>query len=354
MRQKKLFTLRLPTPITINRRVTQFSRGILQALEKASALTTELFNESTNGVLPEVNFPYNENLLQKISNNTFHGDFPKELAHLQRLKVINDFTGAVPSFLSLLPNLGSVYRSSNQFSGKIPSCLSNLTKLEVLNLERNFLEGEIPWELGDLLCLTFLNLQLNHLSGSIPPSIFNIKTMQHIGFTYNNLTGKLPTTMCDHLPNLEGFYLSRNYVGGVIPPNLEKCIKLHEVLSLTHNEFAGTFPRNLSNLTALKRLYIGSLHLEGSSDEMRMENEEKKNGGKVKCAFTLRKNCTPTLVGERNFFMLNNRSIPLIKRLTPPHVLGTLFKKLQLSSLLPAKSHTLPKVDGILDGLSEL
>ncbi|XP_047270315.1 putative receptor-like protein kinase At3g47110 [Capsicum annuum] len=111
--------------------------GILQALEKASALTIQLFNESTNGVLPEgqldktkccQTIPRNPNKFlggsnhpkvrelrykgPRITNNTFHGDFPKELAHLQRLKVINatrkDFTGAVPSFLSLLSNLRSV------------------------------------------------------------------------------------------------------------------------------------------------------------------------------------------------------------------------------------------------------
>ncbi|KAF3665915.1 putative serine carboxypeptidase-like 19-like [Capsicum annuum] len=52
MRQKRLFELELPTPTTINKRLTQFSKLILQALEEASALTTQLFNESTNGVLP--------------------------------------------------------------------------------------------------------------------------------------------------------------------------------------------------------------------------------------------------------------------------------------------------------------
>ncbi|KAF3671397.1 putative phosphoglucomutase, cytoplasmic [Capsicum annuum] len=39
-------------PTTINRRVSQFSEVILQALEEASALATQFFNELINGVLP--------------------------------------------------------------------------------------------------------------------------------------------------------------------------------------------------------------------------------------------------------------------------------------------------------------
>ncbi|WMV32077.1 hypothetical protein MTR67_025462 [Solanum verrucosum] len=201
-----------------------------------------------------------------INNNTFHGDLPQELAHLQRLKFFyaknNNFTGAIPSFLSLLPNLRFLNLSNNQFSGKIPSSLSNLTKLQVLSIQSNFFEGEIPQELGDLRYLIVLNLQYNQLSGSIPPSIFDISTMQVIALSGNNLTGKLPKTICDHIPDLEGLYLSRNSLDGVIPPNLEKCRKL-QILQLGDNEFAGTVPRELANLTALTRLHIATLHLEG-------------------------------------------------------------------------------------------
>ncbi|CAN4102252.1 unnamed protein product [Withania somnifera] len=201
-----------------------------------------------------------------ISNNTFHGDFPEELAHLQRLRSIdltrNNFTGDILSSLSLLPNLRFMYLSMNYFSGEIPSSISNITKLEVWSMQSNFFEGEIPRELGDFRYLTFLDLQSNQLSGSIPTSIFNITTLENIGLTNNNLTGKLPATVCDHLPNLEGLYLSKNYLGGIIPPNLQKCRKL-QMLSLSYNEFIGTVPRELANLTALTGLYIIALHLEG-------------------------------------------------------------------------------------------
>ena len=87
--------------------------------------------------------------------------------------------------------------------------------------------------------------------------------MQVIALTGNNLTGMLPKTICDHLPDLEGLYLGRNSLDGVIPPNLEKCRKL-QILELTENEIAGTVPRELANLTTLTGLFLMDLHLEGS------------------------------------------------------------------------------------------
>lgn len=135
----------------------------------------------------------------------------------------------------------------------------NLTKLEVLRIAGNFLEGEIPRELGDLHYMTALNLESNHLTGSIPPSIYNITTLRIIALSNNNLTGELPTTICDHLPNLEGLFLSENIIGGIIPPNFEKCKKL-KFLSLSENKFTGTIPRELGNITNLAELYLGLLH----------------------------------------------------------------------------------------------
>ncbi|XP_004233904.1 probable LRR receptor-like serine/threonine-protein kinase At3g47570 [Solanum lycopersicum] len=195
-----------------------------------------------------------------IDNNTFHGELPKELKLISVRR--NNFTGAIPTFLSLLPELRIVHLSSNQFFGEIPSSLSNITQLQVLDMSKNFLKGEIPQELGDLHHMTLFNLENNQLTGSIPPSIFNITTMKKIGLTYNNLTGKLPATICDHLPNLEELHLSANYIHGVIPPNIGKCGKL-QILSLSRNELTGTVPTEIGNLTELTSLYLGTLHLEG-------------------------------------------------------------------------------------------
>ncbi|KAM3309258.1 hypothetical protein P3S67_011002 [Capsicum chacoense] len=86
--------------------------------------------------------------------------------------------------------------------------------------------------------------------------------MKVIALSYTNLTRKLPTTICDHFPNLEGLYLMSNYLYVVIPPNLEKCRKL-QILALGKNEYVGTLPRELANLTALTTSSTQILHLEG-------------------------------------------------------------------------------------------
>ncbi|XP_060195343.1 probable leucine-rich repeat receptor-like protein kinase At1g35710 [Lycium barbarum] len=188
----------------------------------------------------------------------------------------NNFTGVILSSLSLLRKvIIFVYLLMYQFSGEIPSSLSNLTKLEVLRIQRNFLQGDVLWELGDLGYMDILDLQYNHLTGSIALTIFNSTTMQVIALSGNNFSGKLPTTICDHLPNLEGLYLSSNILDGVIPPNMEKCIKF-KFLSLSFNEFIGTIPRDhiyflinwrpvkLGNLKKLQGLELAQNALIGS------------------------------------------------------------------------------------------
>ncbi|XP_060177709.1 probable LRR receptor-like serine/threonine-protein kinase At3g47570 [Lycium barbarum] len=137
-----------------------------------------------------------------VSNMQLHGTIPPHLGtfHFSSHSIIFKFV-TEPTLCAPLEE--PIFRENSIFP-------SNLTKLEVLRIQSNFLKGEIPRELGDLRYLTTLDLQHNQLSGSIPPSIFNITTMQVIALSDNNLTGKLPTTICDHLPNLEGLYFSQN------------------------------------------------------------------------------------------------------------------------------------------------
>lgn len=51
IRQDSSFTLKLPTPKTINMIVTKISKDIHQTSEKAYVSTTQIFNELIDGVL---------------------------------------------------------------------------------------------------------------------------------------------------------------------------------------------------------------------------------------------------------------------------------------------------------------
>ncbi|KAJ0016839.1 hypothetical protein Pint_11716 [Pistacia integerrima] len=164
-----------------------------------------------------------------IKNNSFYGSLPEDLAHLHRLK-----------YLSF---------------GVIPKEIRILTQLKRLLLNNNKLQGEIPKELGSLSELEILSLANNSLMGTIPSLIFNLSSLISMDFSNNSLSGSLSDNMCQHLPNLEEFYMSYNQLTGPIPHSLGQCRMLDSVM-LSNNQFGERIPREIGNLTLIKNLYL--------------------------------------------------------------------------------------------------
>ncbi|KAI8001476.1 LRR receptor-like serine/threonine-protein kinase EFR [Camellia lanceoleosa] len=195
-----------------------------------------------------------------ITNNTFQGHLPGELARLHLLNVVdfnfNKFSGGVPTWFGNLPKLQYLCLASNSFTGLVPPSIGNISTLESLDLRSNFLEGGVPEEIGYLTKLKWLQMGFNNLSGSIPPTIFNISSLQWIEFRHNMLSGSLPEDLCVFLPKLEFLRLSRNEFDGQIPTTLGECREL-QFLSLSYNKFSGFIPKGIGNLTLLKILYLG-------------------------------------------------------------------------------------------------
>ncbi|TYJ39175.1 hypothetical protein E1A91_A04G048500v1, partial [Gossypium mustelinum] len=169
-----------------------------------------------------------------LSSNNLYGQLPKELGQLHRLRIL------------LL--------SYNRLNGEIPSWLWNLQRVQKLKMKNNNFTGTIPETLVNMSNLEILNLGFNQLSGQI------------IDLSGNSLSGTLPNDMCQHLPKLEGLYLSWNELSGNIPSSMGKCSNLKN-LSLSYNQFMGIIPRNIGNLTRLQELYLGSNNLEGQIPE---------------------------------------------------------------------------------------
>ncbi|KAK6797059.1 hypothetical protein RDI58_004760 [Solanum bulbocastanum] len=113
-----------------------------------------------------------------IDNNTFHGELPKELAYLQRLKLI------------------SVRR-------EIPASISNMSELQNLGFERNRLSDSF----GKMLALEFLDLSNNNLSGEIPKSLEALVYLKYLNFSFNELSGEIPTAKVFNV-QLEGAFKS--------------------------------------------------------------------------------------------------------------------------------------------------
>ncbi|KAI8000740.1 putative LRR receptor-like serine/threonine-protein kinase [Camellia lanceoleosa] len=201
-----------------------------------------------------------------ISNNTFHGHLPGELARLHRLKAVdfgdNNFGGSVPSLFGNLPKLQYLHLANNSFTGLVPPSIGNISTLESLNLRSNFLEGRVPEEIGHLPKLKTLLMGYNNLSGSLPPTLFNISSLQWIEFRYNMLSGRLPEDLCVFLPKLAFLRLSDNEFDGQIPTTLGECKEL-QFLSLSYNKFTGFIPKAIGNLTLLQILYLGGNNFKG-------------------------------------------------------------------------------------------
>ncbi|KAL9312817.1 hypothetical protein ACSQ67_018269 [Phaseolus vulgaris] len=202
-----------------------------------------------------------------LSNNNFHGQIPKDFAHLSLLSVIrlpsNNLSGTLPPQLGHLHRLKFLDFSVNKITGQIPQSFGNLSSLENLSLAGNGLEGEIPTELGNLANLSVLQLSVNNFSGKFPTSIFNISSLVFLSVTGNHLTGKLPQNLGHFLPNLENLILATNMFEGVIPNSISNASHLRQI-DLANNKFTGSIPLfyNLKNLT---RLSLGNNNLSSTT-----------------------------------------------------------------------------------------
>ncbi|XP_070674446.1 probable LRR receptor-like serine/threonine-protein kinase At3g47570 [Malus domestica] len=224
-----------------------------------------------------------------LENNFFNGPLPQELSRLRRLKAINlqynNFTGTIPSWFGSFPKLQTFTLAGNGFSGSIPAAIFNLSALEIIRLSRNQLSGSIPREIGNLTmvkgiylghnkfeelpneigCLGQLEklaVHKNVLKGSAFVPVLNISSLISVALSYNNMSGSLPDNMCEHLSSIQGIYLARNQLDGLIPSKLWQCKELREI-ELVSNNFHGSIPKSLGNLTYFTTILLGDNNLEG-------------------------------------------------------------------------------------------
>ena len=199
-------------------------------------------------------------------NNRLNGSIPSELSNLANLESLylngNRLSGSIPSELGNLANLESLYLNGNRLSGSIPSELGNLANLESLWLNDNQLSGSIPPELGNLANLKRLRLDENQLSGSIPPELGNLANLRLLWLNENQLSGSIPPEL-GNLANLDDLYLGGNQLSGSIPPELGNLANL-EQLFLVENQLSGSIPSELGNLANLEKLILSNNQLSGS------------------------------------------------------------------------------------------
>lgn len=153
--------------------------------------------------------------------------------------------------------------SFNQFQ-EIPKSFGN--HIAFLDLSNNRLQGSIPDALGNITSLRILYLDNNRLHGEIPKSIDNLCKLQEIILNGNNLSGVLPPNLlacANH--RLEFVDFSNNQFIGSLPEFIGFSALAR--LSLGYNQFNGTLPDSIAQLTQLQILEMPSNSLQGTVSE---------------------------------------------------------------------------------------
>ncbi|KAM5551115.1 hypothetical protein ABKV19_026111 [Rosa sericea] len=228
-----------------------------------------LKNNSLNGTIP----PNISNCFQLISLDLAGNLLERSLLlwgtfRLSRY-LVQLLEGSIPNSLCQLKKLTILYLGENSLSGIIPSCIYNLSSIVEFEVSGNQIEGSLPSNLGN----AFPNLQTfsiyqNQFTGAIPLSISNATNLVWFSCSSNKLTGKVPNLR--NLHNLMTFGVSDNNLGSSKHGDLSFVSELINAtqlttLSLGYNNFGGTLPTSISNLsTNLRILGIGENKLHGS------------------------------------------------------------------------------------------
>ncbi|XP_030968986.1 putative receptor-like protein kinase At3g47110 [Quercus lobata] len=221
-----------------------------------------------------------------LASNSFHGGIPSEVGYLTRLRNLNlsynpilggeipvnlsycsnlqyldlkynDLVQGIPSELGFLSKLQILILRNNQLSGRFPPSLGNLSSLQNLSFVYNNLEGEIPNTVAQMKSLIYFHVGINHLSGVFPSSLYNLSSLTHIALANNNFTGNLNPDLGFIFQNLQILWIGLNQFTGTIPVSLSNVSDIHS-LSLGHNYFTGTIPMSFGNLRNLQKFHASN------------------------------------------------------------------------------------------------
>ncbi|XP_039170588.1 receptor-like protein 43 [Eucalyptus grandis] len=232
-------------------------RGMLAAniflLPKLTCLNLS-DNKELAGYLPESTWNSFLKVLD-LSSTGFPGALPESVGDLHSLEILwlYQYLDLSDNILSLsnsknvdhvLPNLSKVSLSGCNIT-VIPAFLRNLTTVEYIDPLRDIIHSDIPpwmWDVGTE-SLSYLNLSHNFLTSfeQVPWEILVVLDLD------SNLIQGL--FLPQSLPNsVLIFLLARNQVTGHIPGSICEMKGL-QILDFSHNNFAGTIPHCLGNLS---------------------------------------------------------------------------------------------------------
>ncbi|CAL5190115.1 unnamed protein product [Lathyrus oleraceus] len=275
-----------------------FGSGGARDLDFLSSLTNctklsllSFYKNRFGGQFPDLIGNFSNLLILDISFNQIYGAIPEKIGKLISLTSLdigfNHLEGTIPSSIGMLKNIGRLVLQSNKLSGNIPLSIGNLTILSQLFLAANQLQGSIPVTLRYCTKLETVILGINNLSGNIPNETFGyLRGLVLLVLSNNSFTGEIPSEfgnldqlsqlfihsnkLSGEIPNQLGgcssltkLILRENFFHGNIPSFLGSSIRSLDALDLSRNNFSGTIPFELENLTLLNFLDLSFNNLYG-------------------------------------------------------------------------------------------
>ncbi|XP_047258611.1 LRR receptor-like serine/threonine-protein kinase EFR [Capsicum annuum] len=222
-----------------------------------------------------------------LSENKLHGHMSKSLSNCSQLQKLslseNVFDGPINSGIGRLANLQMSSLGSNHFTSMIylvnaSAILSNYFRI---NLYYTLTAGIMPQEIGDLVNLMKLgversdyrlcpNLHFQHLISAIFVSVEKqSQNLTYLSLSFNPLNSMLPVSAVNLSTSLIKLYAGScrikgrvsNVVGNLsnlIDIDLSEIILRLDVIDLTQNQFSGSLPNCLGNVTSLGEIHLGS------------------------------------------------------------------------------------------------
>lgn len=190
------------------------------------------------------------------------GPLPQNFNRLSMLVNIglqkNEFSGPLPSFNGL-KNLRYAYLDYNNFTSIPVDFFTGLDSLEVLALDGNNFNGSSGWmfppTLSDSAQLTNLTCMSCNLVGPLPDFLGSLSSLSVLSLSNNRLSGGIPASF-------KGMILTRlwlnNQVGGGMTGSIDVVTTMTSLNSLwLHgNQFSGTIPDNIGDLSLLQDLNL--------------------------------------------------------------------------------------------------
>ncbi|KAK9127429.1 hypothetical protein Syun_016226 [Stephania yunnanensis] len=253
----------------------------LQSLE-----VIDLSNNHLSGKVPISIWSAPRLSLLSLSKNGFSGNLPPNLKTLGPLRVIdlgeNSFSGNLPMWMGKrLPRLEILRLRSNSFSGFIHEHHCHLHSLRILDLAHNGFSGPIPHCFGNFNGMAIVHPTIpfsiypmlihgkkfiDHVNVWITRGIeleYNgtLQFMESIDLSHNDFSGEIPTEIT-RLLELSILNLSMNHLTGRIPEKIGSMQQL-EVLDLSRNQLSGSIPPSISALNYLNHLNLSNNNLSG-------------------------------------------------------------------------------------------